>query len=48
MIKFDGFEVLKQMAIDAKKLKIDWKKINPDDLVNDVIYFFRIHQNQTN
>ena len=26
------------MAIDAKKkLKIDWKMINPDDLVNDVI-----------
>ena len=34
-------EVGKQMAIDAKKkLKIDWKINNPDDLVNDVISIF--------
>ena len=39
---FDGFGGTgKQMAIDAKKkLKIDWKMNNPDDLVNDVISIF--------
>ena len=42
IMKFDGFGGTgKQMAIDAKKkLKIDWKINNPDDLVNDVISIF--------